>query len=176
MLLSLVFRGRSLPVDYAARVMVSTFVRVTEHAVEEYEIAQLRFEEFINRPSNGHLFSLFNASDHLESCISLIDRACNFLGRMRERPELSTLVPNLSVMVKANRQRVAILRNATEHLETRLLKGTISEGDYVMLSLSNDACELERCSIAYAELAGWLTEMHALASRFASQQGRVGKA
>ena len=94
---------------------------------------------------------------------------------MRERPELSTLVPNLSVMVKANRQRVAILRNATEHLETRLLKGTISEGDYVMLSLSNDACELERCSIAYAELAGWLTEIHA-GKPFASEQGRVGKA
>lgn len=169
MLLSLVFRGKALPTDYATRVMVSTYVRVTERAVEEYEMARAEFSEFINRPSNGHLFSLFKASDHLESCISHVDRACNFLRAMPERAELGGLIPNLSVMVKANRKRIAILRNATEHLETRLVKGKISEGDYVMLCLGEDSCELERNSISYAELAGWLTEMHSLASRFASE-------
>ena len=169
MLLSLVFRGNTLPTDYATRAMVSTYVRVTERAVEEYEMARTQFSEFTNRPSNGHFFSLFRASDHLESCISHVDRACNFLRAMPKRAEIAGLIPDLAVMIKANRQRIAILRNATEHLETRLMKGKISEGDYVMLCLGEDSCELERRSISYEELASWLTEMHSLASRLASE-------
>ena len=86
---------------------------------------------------------------------------------MPEREELASLIPSLAVMVNANRRRIAILRNATEHLETRLLKGTIREGDYVMLCLGEDSCELEHQSISYEELANWLSEMHSLASRLA---------
>lgn len=169
MLLSLAFRGNALPTDYATRAMVSTYVRVAERAVEEYETARTQFSEFTDRPSNGHFFSLFRASDHLESCISHVDRACSFLRAMPKRAELAGLIPDLAVMIKANRQRIAILRNATEHLETRLVKGKISEGDYVMLCLGEDSCELERRSISYEELASWLTEMHSLASRLASE-------
>lgn len=169
LLLSLVFRGQTLPADYATRVMVTTFVRVVHRAVEEYQMARQQFKEFVEPSPGPNLMALFHASDHMETCISLVDRACNFLKAMPERPELDGLIPSMTVMVKTNRQRVAILRNATEHLETRLLKGKIKEGDYVMLCMNEDSCELERRSITFAELASWLTEMHTFAGRLASE-------
>lgn len=168
MLLSQMFRSKSLPADYTARVMIGTFVRIVERAVEEYEISRSRMCDFIKQPSVS-LFSLFYASDHLEVCISLIDRTCNFLARMSEHEEICVYVPVLDVMKKENRRRISILRNANEHLETRLLKDSIQEGDSVMLCLDNDSCELERCKISYVELACWLTQLHELASRYASK-------
>ena len=144
-------------------ILLRTYVRVVDKALEDYELSRVTFAEFVSRTSNDSLSRLFRATGHMENCLGSIDRAVRFAKRLSEEAELSGVIPPLSVTKRATVRRIAILRNGTEHLDARVIAGTISEGDLSAVWMDEEYLELEGVRVEYIELGSWLSELHALA-------------
>jgi hypothetical protein len=166
LLLAQVFQ-RAGAKDYAARAFQTTLVRVTDKALEDYELARLAFHEFVTRPNNSVWSPLFRATGHMENCLSSLERLFRLTRRLLEHSETSDLVRSVAALAPSARKRISTLRNAMEHIDERLVNEKIKEGDLTMLFLGEDAIELQGVSVSYAELAQWLTELHGLAGKAA---------
>lgn len=153
--------------DYAARAFQTTFVRVTDKALEDYELARSAFQEFVTRSSNSVWSPLFRATGHMENCLSSLERIFRLARRLLEHPETSDLVSGVSALAPDVRKRISTIRNAMEHIDERLVNKKIKEGDLTMLFMGEDSIELQEISVQYADLARWLTELHDLADKVA---------
>lgn len=168
LVLTLIFRAGHLPDSFQASVLLRTFVRLVDLTVEEYEFSRIAFHGYVR--TEPTTFPLpFRVISHLETCIAALDRSCRFVRRMQEDQEFSNHILDLSVMSKKNRKIISTLRNATEHLDSRILDGKITEGDFIMIAVREDRCELQGISLSYIDLSDWVKELHALATKLACE-------
>jgi hypothetical protein len=86
---------------------------------------------------------------------------------MSEHPEMAEHIGSLSVLRKGVRASIEKVRNSIEHMDERVRNLKVRAGDLSALWLADDYLELEGRTISYNDLAGWLTELHALADRLA---------
>ncbi|MEO8630279.1 MAG: hypothetical protein ABI612_19605 [Betaproteobacteria bacterium] len=165
-LLSQVFQSAGAQ-GYLPRAFQTNLVRLTDKALEDYELARSAFQEYVTRSSNNMRSPLFRATGHMENCFGSLERARRYARRLLEDTETTELVTGFSVLAPDVKRRIGTIRNAIEHTDDRLISEQIKDGDLVMLLMGEDAVELQQESILYTELATWLTELHALADKAA---------
>lgn len=144
------------------RILLQAFIRVVDKSLEDYELARIAFDEYVNRTSNRTLHPLFRAVGHMENCIGSIYRAVGFAKKLKQEPELALAIPELGILKKGTTRRISILRGAIEHLDKDVLRGTIGEGDLSTLWLDESYLELEGTRIDYSKLGNWLSELQKL--------------
>lgn len=166
LLLTRVFQNAGAQ-GHLPRAFQTNLVRLTDKALEDYELARAAFEEYVTRANNNVWSPLFRATGHMENCFSSLERALRLARRLLEDPETAQAVANFGVLAPEVRRSIGTIRNAMEHIDDRLLRGQIRDGDLIMLHLGEDAVQLQEQSIRYQELAAWLTELHGLAERMA---------
>lgn len=161
-MLAHVFTGAG-PTTVRAAILLRAYVRLVDKALEDYELCRMAFAEYVNRASSSTFSPLFRAIGHMENCLYSVERALRFARRLGEESELGATIPPLGVLRKDSLKRVGILRNGTEHLDDRVIRGAVSEGDLSAIWMDEEYMELENTRIHYSEFGTWLTELHGLA-------------
>jgi len=161
-ILTHVFTGGG-PSTVRSAILLRAYVRVVDKSLEDYELCRSAFEEYVSRASNTTFSPLFRAIGHMENCLGSVERGLRFARRLREESELAAAIPSLGALRKDSMRRVGILRNGTEHLDHRVIKGKIAEGDLSAIWLDEEYMEFEGTRIQYSEFGNWLTELHGLA-------------
>ena len=165
--LSHVFQGAGAK-DDSARVFQITLVRLVDKSLEDYELSRVAFSEYVSRSSNNVWSPLFRAVGHMENCFSSLERALRLARRLADHEETASAFSNCSVLAPAVRKRISKIRNAMEHIDDRVARQQINQGDLTMLFLGEDAVELQHERIEYLELAAWLRELHDLSTKMAT--------
>lgn len=167
LILSQVFTG-SGPKELHPSIFLNVFVRVADKALEDYELARLAFLEFVNRSDNNVMSPLFRAIGHMENTLGSLERASKFVNRLLEDEKVSKEILEMDFMRRDSQKRLSKIRNATEHMDDRVIKGAVGEGDLNTLWLDEQHMELQDTKVEYSELAKWLSEIHLLASNLAT--------
>src|SRR3972149_1319009 len=102
---------------------------------------------------------IFRASGHFEVCIDNVKRAIE--------PMKALLPRGIKVLSRSVEVPITGMRNAIQHLENRIKKGEIADGQSLALLPSENELELGVHRIPYADLAEWLIDLHALSDRLA---------
>lgn len=139
------------------------YVRLTDHATEEYESARREFDRYIDSP-NGVFSPLFQAIGHFEDCLSAMQRALNFADAIRRYRAVPQPITPLPVFKSTDaRKRIKNLRHAIEHGDEQLIDGRIS--DPIVLAPTRTGLTLGGVSITFAELAGWIRNLNDYANQ-----------
>ena len=89
----------------------------------------------------------------------------DFARSLRDGSEVAEIVPAAGALTQDALMRVSIIRNATEHLDSRIRDGLLEENDLQALWMDEDFVELEDARIQYSELGNWLVQLHEFAER-----------
>ena len=146
------------PSDYVAAAYSINFIRSSDLAIQEYNLARKALVEFIETPNNV-MSPLFLTIGHLEFCINAMRRAIRF-SRHKHGPKL----PRIDVISSNVSYRIRNIRDAIEHTDERIRDEKIVQGKFLMLAVKSDGIELEGKEILYSELAEWLKQLHELSS------------
>lgn len=153
------------PLDRNARALWLNYVRLVDQLIWEYEAARHALQNFVDTPNNT-LSPLFRAIAHMETLVNTMRRAIFFARRMRRHKD-SPKIEKLNVLSGSAGDRLVEIRNAIEHLENKILKGKIAQGEPTTLLVQSDRLELLGHEILYRELADWAVELHDLAIELA---------
>ena len=164
--------GGGGPKDREAYFLVMNFARLVDFAIREYEYGRKATLEFAEDTDSLSLGLIFRASGHFEVCIDNVKRAIEHLKALRMHPKvpqpIKALLPRgIKVLSRSVEVPITGMRNAIQHLENRIKKGEIADGQSLALLPSENELELGVHRIPYADLAEWLTELHALSDRLA---------
>jgi hypothetical protein len=163
------FFTSSGPKGGEAYALVMNFVRLVDLAVSEYKSGRLAILEFANSNEELRLGSAIRSSAHFEVCIDALKRAINHLKAIRGNPtvpqDLKGLLPRgINLISGEVESKVTQMRHAIQHLEERIQKGEIIEGQSLALQPTRDDLQLGPLNLRYVELAGWITEAHTLSA------------
>ncbi len=176
--------------SYQVNALASTYVRLVEAALVEYRMGQPRLQEFWDTHDSVKLSAMHRAiSPHFETCLTDMHRAIACFIRLRRHKELPD---SLKAILSADKpgfiadrvsDRLREVRNATHHLEERVIKGEIEGGEAFVLSADGpetphasepnqtvktiDRLKIGSSELLFSELASWLVEM----GRFAEKIG-----
>ena len=164
-LLERVFRGGG-PSDYRAYGLVVNFIRLTDLALEEYELARRAVLDFASR-TEGLLHPVIPAN-HFEACIVALKRALDHLVALKASPHvpmgLKALLPRHTLILSSGVAKKATdMRDAIQHLDEKIRAGEIAEKEPLMPLFMEEALGLGSLEIKYSELASWITELNTLA-------------
>jgi hypothetical protein len=147
-MLNLMFRRKGFS-GHPGQGLFSNLLRLTDSAVLEYEAARASLDEFVSTPTNV-MSPFFRTIDHLETCISALDRASRCAESISAEAAVSS-IPSRQV-----RRRISRARNAIEHADRDLVKGRIGLGSYTTLAPMNERVEIGPIVVTYEELALWI--------------------
>lgn len=131
------FRGTPSQL-YEVNALATTYMRLVEAAVAEYQLASTALREFWANHNSLGLPVMHRSISHFETCVSDVHRAIDTYRRLRNhksRDPLSVYLADhrpafLSDSV-ANRFRE--VRNAIHHLPEKIGKGEVTEGQFIAL-------------------------------------------
>ena len=147
--------------------LVMNSVRIVDKLVTDYSLAHAQMVAWATTP-NEVMGPLFLAIGHFESCVSGMVRAIDFARRIRKDQNGPRVIPNKStVLSDAVYKPINTIRNSIEHLDQDILEGTLSGGVPICLVVRPSAIELSGTQITFAELADWITQLHAISNTLA---------
>jgi hypothetical protein len=179
---------RSASTHYHINALTSTYVRLVEASLIEYQSGEARLREFWGASSSLNLRAMHQSMSHFEACLSNIYRAINCYRRLRRDKEHDPISRHLKAekagfATDAAVERFRAIRNAIHHLEAMVVDGTIAEGQPFMLSPDGpevahpteanqtiktiDRLTIGGREVRFAELAALLTEMSKFAATIA---------
>ncbi len=158
------------PRDYRAYGLVANFIRLTDLALNEYELARHAVHEFASRIEGIPHPAI--ATNHFEACIVAVKRAVGLLEAMKSSPHsptsLKSLLPrHISVLSSGVQTAVTDMRDAIQHLDDKLRSGEISHGEPVMLAFEEDGVQLGSKTIRYTDMAAWIRNLNEVADSVA---------
>ena len=124
---------------YEVNALATTYMRLTEGAIEEYQMGAESLRRFWapNR-TNLELSSMHRAIFHFESALTAVHRAIDAYRRLRSHKDRDPLILHVQALKPsfvsdriANRFRDA--RDVIQHLNEMIAKGQVSEGQPVAL-------------------------------------------
>jgi hypothetical protein len=165
--------------------LASTYMRLTEAAVVEYGLAAAALREVWGNHTSVGLGAMHRSIAHFEACVTDMHRAIAAYRRLRshrDRDPLSVHVAVLKPSFLSDRvaNRVRNMRDAIHHLEEKLDKGEVADGQPI--AIKPDGTELPHPSepgqtiktfdhlvigpheLTFADMASWLGEMANVAS------------
>ena len=106
---------------------------------------------------------LLQAIDHFENCLNALKRTIVFARRIR-RDQGSPQVPRgMAILSGDVVSRIVTIRDAIEHIEEKIARGEVVDGDTIALAVKSDSIEFRGEEIYFAELAEWIRELDDLA-------------
>lgn len=155
------------PKEFKSRALYLGFVRLVDKSLEDYELSRQSFNGYVAETDRRNLSLLVRGCGHMENCVVSVQRTYRFADAMAKIAEFRSYFQSASALHPTARERVRRIRNASEHMDERVVNGNVKEGDFVNLWMGEDAIELDGQRVTYAELGDWLTELQGLAQRVA---------
>ncbi|MHB8252116.1 MAG: hypothetical protein ACYDEV_00095 [Acidiferrobacter sp.] len=179
---------QSVSTRYQVNVLASTYVRLVEAAITEYNLGTVKLREFWDTHTSINLGAMNRSMSHFESCLSNMYRATNCyrkLSRNRDQDPLAVALninkPSFSTNAIADRFR--LMRNAIHHLEELVINGKLQEGQPFALQSDGpetphpteaqqtiktiDKLVIGEHEVHFSDLATWLREMASVAVKIA---------
>ncbi len=88
--LNLLF-NRRVSTRYQVNALASTYIRLVEAAIVEYNLGTEKLHEFWNTHTSLNLGAMHRSTSHFESCLSNICRAINCYRKLRRNKEKDPL-------------------------------------------------------------------------------------
>lgn len=189
---NIIFLGNR-PKTWKIRAIVTTYVRLVEGALFNYEIARQQVVRLWRTHAEIAIGSHNLSGTLFEDCINCMHRAALCMVRIRgnhESPDdLKSLFfskPQFTKDIITNRLR--IIRDTIQHMEEKVLRGDIPEATPFMLTATGiettvhdskhpkqtvkviDRLVIGVEEVRFSELAGWLTEMGECAEKISKYQ------
>lgn len=173
---------------YQINALVSTYVRLVEAALIEYQYGAAKLKEFWGTHSSLNLGAMHRSISHFETCISNMYRATNCFRRLRRdrgQDPLSIELNSEKVRFASDAvaDRFRLIRNEIHHLEELVMDGQIGDGQSFALRPDGpeiphpteshqtvktiDRLVIGAREVKFSELATWLTEMATVVVRIA---------
>ncbi len=123
---------------YQINALTSTYVRLVEAALVEYQSGAVTLREFYGTHSSINLGALYKSMSHFETCISNVYRATKCFQRLRRDPEQCSLsrvlkVKNVNFASGRVADRFRIIRNEIHHIEGKIMNKLITDGQPFVL-------------------------------------------
>jgi len=166
--------------------LASTYMRLVEAAVVEYGLAASALRQVWSDHTSIGLPAMHRAIAHFEACVTDMHRAISAYRRLRshrDRDPLSVHLADLKPSFLTDRvaNQVRNMRDAIHHLEEKLNKGEVAEGQPIAVKPDGpevphpseagqtiktfDRLVIGSHELAFADIAAWLEEMSNAASR-----------
>lgn len=131
---------------YQINALTSTYIRLVEAAIIEYQFGAVKLKEFWDTHSSMNLSAMHRSISHFEACISNIYRATNCFRRLRRDREHDPIAKVLgehrpAFAKDAFYDKFRLIRNDIHHLEEMVLEGRIAEGQ--SFALKPDGVEVD---------------------------------
>jgi hypothetical protein len=162
----------------------NTYVRLVDAASTEYQLGAKALDQFWRNHESMELRAMNRSVSHFESCISDVHRAIRTYRALRNhksRDSLSVLLGTKKPLfaTDAVASQIRALRDAIHHLDEKLYKGEIAEGE--SFSVRPDGPEVShpaepnqtiktidrlvfgKSQVLFRDLSQWLREMHEVA-------------
>lgn len=173
---------------YQIVALASTYVRLVEASLIEYQFGAAKLREFWGTHTSFNLGAMHRSTSHFEACFSNLYRATNCFRRLRRdrgQDPLSVELgrDNATFATDSVSDRFRLIRNDIHHLEEMVMDGRISEGQPFGLKADGpevvhptepnqtiktiDRLVIGEREVRFVELADWLTEMFQFATRIA---------
>ena len=111
---------------------------------------------------------LLQATDHFENCLNALNRTVVFARRIR-RDQGSPQVPRgMTILSEGVMSRINTIRNAIKHIEEKIARGRVVDGDTIALTVKSDSIEFRGEEIYFTELAEWTRELDSLAGQLST--------
>jgi hypothetical protein len=174
--------------QYQVNALASTYVRLVEAAITEYNLGIVKLREFWNTHTSFNLGAMHRSMSHFESCLSNMYRATNCYRKLRRHRGQDPLSVALNIdkpsfATDAIADRVRHMRHEIHHLEEMVMDGRLQEGQSFALRPDGlesahptevnqtiktvDRLIIGTREISFVELATWLKEMARVAERIA---------
>jgi len=169
---------------YQVNALTSTYVRLVEAALIEYNSGTVMLRKFWGTHTSLNLGAMHRSVSHFETCISNMYRATNCFRRLRRDRGQAPLSLRLNAE-KANfatdavADRFRTIRNEIHHLEEMVMDGRIANGQPFALKPDGpetphptephqtiktiDRLAIGTHEVRFSELASWLSEMASFA-------------
>jgi len=169
---------------YQINALTSTYIRLVESCLVEYESGAARLREFWNTHTSFNLTAMNRSICHFEVCVTNACRAIHCYRRLRNDRERDPIALHLSAdrpsfISDAVAKRFVEIRNQIQHLENAVVNGEIEEGQPFMLAPSGrevahpieahqtiktiDRLVIGKTELPFSELAALLHELHEFA-------------
>lgn len=145
------------------RAVSCTFVRLVEHAVREYRLAAAEVAQQSGTEAAPGLHYL-RATTCLESCMTSMHRAAQCLRALEGLGLAPTVRRSHGVRSDLALVALAGMRNATQHLDKRVLANQSGTGQIAPVTRDGDLC-IANASVRIELLVAWLRELHEIAGQ-----------
>lgn len=178
----------SISREYQVNALASTYVRLVEAAIVEYNLAQVRLKDYWGAHSSINLSAMHRSMSHFENCLSSMYRAANTFRKLRRHPSrdplcvhINTARPNFATDAIGDRFRQ--MRHEIHHMEELVVDGRLQPGQSFALNPAGpeaphpteqnqtiktiDRLVIGAREVKFTELAEWLREMVATGQKIA---------
>lgn len=134
----LIFIG-SVSSRYKINALTSTYMRLVESCLFEYQAGAARLKEFWGTHDSMNLGAMHSSISHFESCLTNAYRAINCYRRLRKGGENEPISLHLnadrpSFVSDAVANRFREIRNRIHHIDTALVSDEITAGQSFVLN------------------------------------------
>ena len=171
-ILNLLFLGAG-PKDRQASSFLHNYLRVTDKAIREYNVARELLSTYAS--SDNQTMLLLEAIDHFETCINSVKRSLNFADRMASHRRSPNIDRTLRKLFESYQSSIRPVRDAIEHIDSDIFGGGIPEGKAHSLFITQDGeyLEISNQRLALSDLAALLKRLHTLATELAEYQDEI---
>ncbi|MBU5638099.1 hypothetical protein KOM00_15315 [Geomonas sp. Red69] len=171
---------------YQINALTSTYVRLVEAAIIEYQLGAIKLGEFWGTHSSFNVGAMHRSVSHFETCISNMYRATNCFRRLRrDKNPLSQMLnaEKANFATDSIADRFRMIRNEIHHLEELVMKEQIADGQPFALKPDGpetphptepnqtiktiDRLVIGTREVRFGELTEWLSEMANFAVKIA---------
>jgi len=146
------------------------YLRLVDKCTFEYQQGRALLSEYVNTQPDQSFSRLLHAASHFETCINSIKRSIVYLNALRRDQDGPTISKNIGVL--RNETRIRRVRDAIEHTDQDILRGTIGPGDPHLILVKGTGVALGGEEISYQELAKWIEQLHEEAHRVAGHNAK----
>lgn len=174
--------------SFQVNALASTYMRLVEASITEYQLGSKALREVWENHTSLGLSAMHRSIAHFENCISGMHRAIAAYRRLRSHPTrdpVSVYLADVKPTFIANKIafQVRNMRDAVHHMEEKLIKGEVEEGQPIALKPDGteaphpteagqiiktiDHLVIGPYVLRFIEIAEWLTEMSTVAAKVA---------
>lgn len=179
--------------NYQVNVLASTYMRLVEAAIVEYQLGSEALRKVWSDSSSFGVRAMHRSISHFESCISNMHRAIAAYRRLRSHPDRDQLSVHLADVKPAFlsdkiANQLRNMRDAVHHLDEKVVNREVTLGQ--PMALKPDGVEVPHPTeegqtiktfdrlvigphmVKFSDVADWLTEMSAVAAKIAQFDAR----
>jgi hypothetical protein len=174
--------------NHQVNALASTYMRLVEAAIAEYRLGSTALREVWSDHTSLGLRAMHRSISHFESCVSDMHRAIAAYRRLWSQPDRDPLSAYLADQKPAFISdkiafQVRNMRDAVHHLEEKVVKGEVAEGQPIALKPDGqevphrtepgqtvktfDRLVIGPHELTFSNIATWLSEMATVAAKIA---------